>query len=138
MDDRNVQTKMIRKAMPFLTALILLVTQVSTLFGSFHNACVSGTKSSLTFVFSPHFHKCCCGEMGSCRCGVGQESDASWPDMELVAVSAEKHDSALRYVASDIDLQALAQPQTLKTIERRTGTGPPVRSAYLVNLTFRC
>lgn len=121
-----------------LVAVALLVTQVSTILASPVASCLPGA-GPLVPSASSQDHHCCCGEMETCCCHVGQGSTAAWPDMALPAVSGGEYNPApSTYATLDTGSQSPLQPPILAPAGRWTGTGPPLSLSYLVNLTFRC
>jgi len=134
----NKPLVMFRKIFPLFLTLVLCLTQISTFLTSSQAFCVPSTKSSLPSVSLLPIHGCCCEETGSCCCDVRQESTATWPDMGFPAISGGGYDPPPRFGISDTSLPILSLSQRLQSLGRWTGTGPPLTSSYLVNLTFRC
>jgi hypothetical protein len=134
----NKPLVMFRKIFPLFLTLVLCLTQISAFLTSSQAFCVPSTKSSLPSVSLLPIHRCCCEETGSCCCDVRQESTATWPDMGLPAISGGGYDPPPRCVNLDTGLPILLLSQYFQSPGRWTGTGPPLTSSYLVNLTFRC
>ena len=133
----NKIRKMFYRITPVLLAGILLVVQASTILASPIASCLPGTGSVAPFA-PPQTHHCCCGEMASCCCHVGQGPTATLPDMLFPAVSGGEYHPAPLYAILDAGSQASLLPRILAPAGRWTGTGPPLSLSYLVNLTFRC
>lgn len=133
----NTIRKRFRRITPVLLAGIFLVVQASTILASPVASCLPGTGSVAPFA-PPQNHHCCCGDMETCCCHVGQGPTATLPDMLLPAVSGGEYHSAPLYAILDAGSQASLLPHILTPAGRWTGTGPPLSLSYLVNLTFRC
>ena len=119
-------------------SVFLLLGPLGIVHARLQDGCFQKTKDLGVSVVSSQPHACCCGETRSCCCDVKQDSQATFPDMALVAVSGAEHPSAPRGVTSDVDPSFPPLPQILTSLGRWMGTGPPFDSSYLVNLTLRC
>lgn len=133
----NKIRKMFLRITPVLLAGILLVVQASTILASPVASCLPGTGSVAPFA-PPQNHRCCCGDMETCCCHVGQGPTATLPDMALPAIAGGEYNPATLYAALETGSQAPLLPQILTPAGRWTGTGPPLSLSYLVNLTLRC
>ncbi len=129
--------KMFCRITPVLLGAILLVVQASTILASPVASCLPGTGSVAPFA-PPQNHRCCCGDMETCCCHVGQVPTAALPDIMLPAIAGGEYHPAPLYAILDAGSQASLLPHILTPAGRWTGTGPPLSLSYLVNLTFRC
>jgi hypothetical protein len=120
-----------------ILVVALLGTQVATVLASPVASCLPGTGSVAPFA-PPQNHRCCCGDMETCCCHVGQVPTAALPDIMLPAIAGGEYHPAPLYAILDAGSQASLLPRILAPAGRWTGTGPPLSLSYLVNLTFRC
>jgi hypothetical protein len=137
MDRLRAKRRLLYRAIPILLTISLCGAQVSLGLSGPGAACVPGAGSLVPFA-PVQDHACCCGGADPCCCDVHQGSTATLPDMALTSVSGAAYDLAARYAAFDTGVQFLVPPQALQPTGRETGTGPPLTSPYLANLTIRC